>query len=434
MNYFRTLRLAAFLVLVLVVRPVDAQSESETAVAEAKTSSSMEKDWTQWRGPDRTGTLKGMNWPDSLDESTLVKKWSNAMGPSYSGPIVVGDRVFVTETKDKQKEVVICLDRESGKEIWRKDWMGAMKMPPFARANGDWIRSTPAYSDGKLYVSGILENFVCLDAKDGEIVWSRDCPKESAATRPSFGGVCSPMVDGDFVYLQAANRFTKFKKDTGEIVWETMKGQGNMMSGGFFSSPIISTVAGKRQAVVQSRTTLAGINLEDGAVLWQQEIPSFRGMNILTPTVYKDNVFVSGYRATTQLLNVSNESGSFSVSQKWNLPAQAYMGSPVIVDDHAYIQLGNSLFSCFDLANGKEAWRSNKRFGKYASLIASDDKILALDESGKLLLLGANPEKFELIDQRTVGTDNWAHLAVRGNQVFIRGLRDITMYEWAKKE
>ena len=96
--------------------------------------------------------VQAATWPGSLDESSLVKKWSIPMGPSYSGPIIVGDSVFVTETKDKKYEIVHALDRETGKKQWSTKWEGAIKVPFFARANGDWIRSTPAYDNGRLYV------------------------------------------------------------------------------------------------------------------------------------------------------------------------------------------------------------------------------------------------------------------------------------------
>lgn len=387
-------------------------------------------DWTQWRGPNRDGILKNTKLPESLDEKTLVQKWKIDLGPSYSGPIVAGDHVYVTETENKTNEVVICLNRNSGEEVWRQNWRGAMKMPFFAAANGDWIRATPAYSDGRLYINGILENFVCLDAKDGSVVWQKDFPTEIGTKRPPFGGVCSPMIDGDHLYLQTANCFLKLDKKTGKEAWRSLNSGGNMMSDGCFSSPIIATVAGKRQAIVQTRTNLCGVDLESGAQLWSQSITAMRGMNILTPTVHKDGVFTSAYRGTSQFWNLAQTDGKFSISEAWQTGSQAYMGSPVIVDGHAYIQLGNRLFACFDLNTGKEVWRGTERFGKYANLVTDGKQILALDESGWLLMFPASPTEHEIKSRRKVGTDNWAHLGVRGNQIFVRGLKDMQMFEW----
>ena len=126
-------------------------------------------------------------------------------------------------------------------------------------------------------------------------------------------------------------------------------------------------------------------------------------------------------------LVVAND--EFDLQQRWMLPAQGYMSTPVVVAGHAYTHLRNQRFACYDLKNGVEKWKTTK-FGKYASLVSVGDKILALDQNGTLMLLKANPESFELLDKRKVGSDTWAHLALQGNQVFIRGLKDLTMYQW----
>lgn len=50
-------------------------------------------DWNQWRGPGRNGTVAGDLWP--ADFSGLESEWRVDLGKGYSGPLVVGDRVFV---------------------------------------------------------------------------------------------------------------------------------------------------------------------------------------------------------------------------------------------------------------------------------------------------------------------------------------------------
>jgi outer membrane protein assembly factor BamB len=76
-------------------------------------------------------------------------------------------------------------------------------------------------------------------------------------------------------------------KRTGEIVWLTLRDEGGMW-GSAFSSPVMATLAGRRQCVVQTREKLAGVDPETGAVLWEQPIKALRGMNILTPVVEGD--------------------------------------------------------------------------------------------------------------------------------------------------
>jgi outer membrane protein assembly factor BamB len=120
-----------------------------------------------------------------------------------------------------------------------------------------------------------------------------------------------------------------------------------------------------------------------------------------------------------------------SVSEKWNVGVQGYMSSPIIVKDYAYVHLRNQRFACFDLKAGTEKWRS-KTFGKYSSMIASDDKILALDQRGDLLLFKASPDAFELLDRRKVGDDSWAHLAISGKDIVVRDLKELSLFKWGE--
>jgi len=243
----------------------------------------------------------------------------------------------------------------------------------------------------------------------------------------AFGFVSSPLIDGDAVYTQAGQAIFKLNKLTGEVVWEAGKNDGGMNSA--FSSPMIATLAGKRQLVVQTREELMGLKIEDGAVLWRQKIAAFRGMNIITPTIDGDSIFVSSYGGKTKLFELVATDNGFDLQEQWTLPAQGYMCTPVVVDGHAYTHLRNQRFACYDLKNGVEKWITGQ-FGKYASLVVVGDKILALDQKGSLMLLKINPEAFELLDKRKVGSDTWAHLALQGNQVFIRGLKELSMYQW----
>ncbi len=392
-----------------------------------------DRNWTQWRGNSRDGFVKGKKWPDKIDEKHLVKKWAVELGEGYPGPIVVNDKVFVAETKDKTYEVVRALDRKTGKQIWEAKWLGSMKVPFFARANGDWIRATPAYDNGKLFVAGMKDLLVCLNAKDGKELWRIDFPSKYGTKNPDFGFVSSPLCHEDYVYVQAGGGFCKIKQKTGEVVWRVMKDGGGMY-GSAFSSPYITTLDGQEQILVQSRSHLAGVNMDDGKILWQQAVPNFRGMNILTPTVYGGSVFTSSYGQGTFLYNISKDGNNSSSQLKWKNRARGYMTSPIIYDGHAYFHLQNQCFICIYLKDGKTAWQS-KRFGKYASLVAQRDRILALDQRGELILLKATPEKFEVLGRRKVSDqETWGHLTVCGGQVFIRELRGITMYEWKSEK
>lgn len=389
-----------------------------------------ETDWPQWRGPHRDGQVTGREWPSSLQAPALNVRWKVDLAPSYSGAIVVSNRVFSTETIDKKSERVRAWDRQTGRELWRREWEGAMSVPFFAKANGDWIRATPACDGEVLLVAGMRDVLVALDVADGTVRWRKDFVAELKSALPDFGFVSSPLISGDAVYVQAGGGVVRMDKKTGEIRWRSLESKDGMM-GSAFSSPVLADLAGRRQLVVQTRAELVGLDTETGSVLWRQPVEAFRGMNILTPTVRGDRLFASAYGGRTLAWDVKRTGETFGITPAWEFKAQGYMTSPVVVDGHAYLHLRNQRALCINLETGKEAWTTSESFGKYWSLVANRRRLLALDQKGDLLLLAANPERFEVVDRRKVSEEEaWAHLAVTDEGLYIRDLRGLTAWNW----
>lgn len=387
-------------------------------------------DWAQWRGANRDGLVASdQAWPSSLDKTSLKERWSTELSPSYSGPIVVGSMVFTTETVDKQTERVAAFDRNSGEKRWEVEWGGAMKVPFFAASNGSWIRATPA-SDGKsLFVAGIRDVLVSLDVKTGKENWRFDFVKELETPLPSFGMVCSPLLDDEHVYVQAGAGFCKLDKSTGKLVWRTATDKGGMF-GSAFSSPVRATIAGRDVFVVQSRLALQIVDAASGKVEVSQPIKAFRGMNILTPLVVNDTIFTSAYGGRSHLFEVTAEGGKLQLTERWSTKHQGYMSTPVVIEDVAYFHLKNQRLLAMDLKTGKELWIKSDRFGKYWSMVTDGQSILALDQDGTLRLLKADREKFQELDARELADDSWAHIAISNRQIFVRDLNKLTVYDW----
>jgi outer membrane protein assembly factor BamB len=414
--------------------------------------------WPQWRGPERDARLPGAVWPDKLQGQALEQLWRVELGPSYSGPIVTDDRVFVTETKDKSDEIVRALDRKTGKEIWKASWKGALRVNSMAMVNGDWIRSTPAYDGKALYVGGMRDVIVCLEAADGKERWRTDLTKELGVSLQMFGYVCSPAVDEQGVYVQTHNLLAKLDKTNGKVLWtagkkpaeEKLAGRrgrfpggrggfgppGRGMMGGMedypdTSSPILAKVGGRNQLVAHVSNKLTGLDPADGKVLWVQAVPIAQGGVIVTPTLCgPDGVFSSAGRSLRIDLEAKPDQG-IEVKKAWEVNVRSNMASPVVVGEQIYVLNAAGRLVCLDVATGKERWTSTKRFGKYWSMVGGKDRILALDEQGVLYLVKANPEKFELLDSRKVSQDEtWAYLAVCGDEVFVRELKAMAVYRW----
>ncbi len=403
--------------------PLAADSSADSRVSSAP--------WPQWRGPTRDGTVAGAPWPETLTAGGLEELWSvTGLGPSYSGPIVLGERVFTTETVDEQREVVRALERTTGRELWRASWEGALSVPFFAAKNGSWIRATPASDGDALFVAGIRDVLVCLDVASGAERWRCDFPRLGSEP-PAFGFVSSPLVVGDTVFVQAGGAVVALEAQSGAQRWRALADGGGDDSA--FSSPVLATLAGRTQLVVQTRTTLAGLDPAAGTVLWSRPIEAFRGMNILTPLVLGDSVFTSAYGGRAQRLDLVAAEGGFSLTSAWDTPQRGYMTSPVALDGHAYLFLRSNRFACIDLASGEERWTSGPTGDEYWSLVAQGRRILALSDTGTLRLIEATPARYEVLAElELVAGPSWAHLAVAGDELHVREQDAYRVFRWTR--
>ena len=384
-------------------------------------------DWSQWRGPTRDGRVESL--PPSLEE--LTKAWSVELPPSYSGPVADASRVYTTATEDKANEVVIAYDLATGGEVWRASWPGAMSVPFFARANGSWIRATPALAGGRLYVAGMRDVLVCLDAATGGEIWRRDLAAERGGDVPMFGNVSSPLVRDGLVYIHDAGGISALDAATGQTRWTALQdGEGERTDGAFSSPTIDEDAPGGPQLLVQTRSTLAGLDPASGDVLWSTPVEAFRGMNILTPTARtvgdELQVFTSTYGGGSTMFTVGGGRGD--VQTKWTNKSEAYMASPVVVDDRIVLPLRNQRVTAVDWNTGQTAWTSTP-YGKYWSMLTDGDTVLALDQRGQLHRLGVGGESLDVRESREVsGTETWAHLGWDGERLLIRRLDGLDVY------
>ncbi|MBH57270.1 MAG: pyrrolo-quinoline quinone [Planctomycetaceae bacterium] len=383
---------------------------------------SQDTDWNQWRGPKRDGTIN-IKLPENLEDVQL--SWEVSLQPSYSGPVTQDGFVFTTATVNKQYEEVYCYSEKTGKLVWTSKWNGAMTVPFFAAANGSWIRSTPLVADGKLFVGGMRDVLTCLNVEDGKILWQKDFVKELKSPIPSFGFASSPIYEDGKVVVQAGSGVIQLDAENGNILWQASKDQGGM-NGSAFSSPTIEVINGKPQLVVQTREELVGLGWKSGEKLWGVKIPAFRGMNILTPIRYKNSFFTSSYGGGSFLYDLAGE--KIKPESSWNNTIQAYMSSPVVLGDHAYMHLRNQRLICLNLKNGETAWTSQP-FGKYWSMITDGERILGLDQKGVLYLIDGTPESLEILSQKKVSdTETWAHVAINNGNIYIRSLNKLMCY------
>ncbi len=171
----------------------------------------------------------------------------------------------VPDTKKVANDVVICLDAESGKTVWKAELEGE----PTGRGSA----STPCFHEGRIYATGSTRVF-CVDVESGDVVWDVPNPAKGPATSPMVYRQTLLVGGGGLRALDIADGKEKWAqkevnhKNSSPTVWE----------GG--EKPVVLCNSGKE---------LKALDFETGDVLW-----SAAGGGDSTPAIFGNHLAVYG--------------------------------------------------------------------------------------------------------------------------------------------
>ncbi|MEK6238303.1 MAG: PQQ-like beta-propeller repeat protein [Planctomycetales bacterium] len=354
------------------------------------------QDWPQLLGPNRNGISA---------ETGLLKKWP-ADGPKEAwrvpggvgmSAVSISQGRAVTMIQAGGKQSVIALDAKTGKQLWKTD-----VADEYRNSMGNGPRATPTIAGDAIYVftgQGIL---AALKSGDGTLLWKQDVLAELGGKPAAYGMASSPLVVGDLVVTTAGTNsgcVVALARATGKVVWKTGSGAAG------YSSPTLRTVGGTEQIVAFTGTAALGISPKSGDELWSYPYKTAYDCNIAVPLEFKGRVFISsGENHGSSMLSLQPSGDRFTVKETWTSHGSSSVlrnewQTSMLLDGKLY-GLDNSgsagpitHLTCVDAADGKRLWQQG-RFGK-GNLIAADGKLFIVTIKGDLVVVRANPEKFE---------------------------------------
>jgi outer membrane protein assembly factor BamB len=386
--------------------------------------------WPQFLGPERNGvsseTGLNLDWKEKAPKTL----WKVPIGSGYSSFAVVGDRLY-TMAQSGQRDVVLCLDAKSGKEIWSCD---AAPTYVDVQRMGRGPRATPTYASDRLYCLFPMGELLCVDAAKGEKRWEVDTFKAAGATNPGakpefyyWGVSLSPLVLGDLVIVQPGGArdgsVVAFNKDKGAKVWGV---GGDPIS---YGSPIAVSVGGKQQVMAPTGQSIVGVDPEKGTLLWRHPFGNKFNATCSNPVWTGSELIVSAaYGGGVAALELAAREERWEVREKWQSKKnlQSLWATSVAHDGHLYGvsgDLGAILLKCLDLKTGDVKWE--ERLPARSSLLAAEGHLIILDERGTLHLVEMNAKRF--IPKGTVASlmqyKSWAAPALAEGRLYLRDER-----------
>src|SRR5436190_52570 len=377
--------------------------------------------WTSLRGPNRDGKYDEMAVLTSWPSQGLQLLWKEPVGVGYASISVAEERAYTIEQRRRQ-EVVAAYDVNTGRELWTQAWNAE-----YTDETGDGPRTTPTWDDGWIYALGATGELRCLNAKTGAVRWGKNILTENQAENLQWAVASSPLIVDDKVIVLPGGPNGKsvvaYNKVTGAPVWKV---QNDRQA---YVSPMLVTLAGRRQILVVSSARVFGLAPEDGALLWSQTWDTDMGINASQPIVVDQNRFFisSGYGKGAALVEISGSGNSYQAKTVWtNINMKNKFNSSVLHEGHVY-GLDEGILTCLEVSTGNRKWKGG-RYG-YGQVILASGHLIVLTEAGELVLVKASPNEFtEVAKFKALDGKTWNVPAIAGGRLFVRNAKEMAAY------
>jgi outer membrane protein assembly factor BamB len=381
------------------------------------------QDWPQWRGPNRDGKVNGFTAPQQWPKE-LTQKWKTTVGLGDSTPTLVGDKLYVF-ARQGAEEIILCLDAGSGNEVWRNKYEAqAVTGAPGAHPGP---RSSPAVAEGKVVTLGVGGVLSCIDAATGKEVWRKD---EFPKVVPQFFTGMSPIIVDGMCIAHVGG------KDNGAVIAFDLA-SGNQKwkwagDGPAYASPVLMTVEGTKQIIVQTEKNIVGVAVADGKLLWQVSAPpQGRFYNCATPIVDGQTVFYTGQGQGTKAVKVEKQGDGFVAKELWsNAELGTGFNTPVLKDGLLFGLSNRGNLYCLDTTkNGQTAWTDTNSHGNFGAILDAGSCLLVLPEKSGLIVFKPGDKQYEELARIKVSdTPTYAHPVISGNRIFIKDKETVTMF------
>jgi len=377
-------------------------------------------DWPQWRGANRDGKSADTGLLESWPQGGPRLLWkAQDLGDGYSGPAVVGDRLYIQGQQGGQQSVM-AYDVHSGKQLW--------KTPAGKAFNGDrgnGPRGTPTLDGARLYALSADGTLVCLETATGRRVWELNLVEQFSGRPPNWGYTESPLVDGDRLIVAPggpAGAVVALNKSTGNLVWKSQNDRAG------YSSAIAFDIGGTHALALLTAEAAIGLDSKDGALLWRYPRIANRTANIATPIAHDGFVFYStDYGTGCTLLKPTPDGKTAEVY--FNRDMRNHYTTSVLVAGYLY-GFSSEILTAMEFQTGKVAWR-NRSVGK-GNCIYAGQQLYCLSEDGVVGLIDATPAAYKEVSRFEIvrgAFNTWTAPVVANGQLYLREQGNLYCYD-----
>ena len=380
------------------------------------------ENWPRFRGINGAGVSSSKSVPSTWDETNY--RWVAELGGTgHSSPVIWGNSVFVTAADEQSgKRALICLDKRSGKENWRK----AVPFTNYKKhKNNSFASSTPAADEDHVYQLWHSKESTSLIAyrHQGDEVWQI----ELGPYLHGQGGATSPIVAGDLVVVAHDHKSESFliavDRKTGQTKWKLPR-EGKRAC---YSTPCVrKTETGSEIVFVHCYEGVIGVDQDSGDRIWHIDPFGRASQRALASPVVTGNLVIAGSGAVggerqIVAIDIQQASEKTTAVESYRLIRQSpHVPSPLVVRDRLYLWNDGGVVTCCDANTGDKIWQKRVGGTYFSSPIAIGDRIYSIDTTGEVVVIADSDEDLKVIAKNPMGESSRASLAVSENTLFVR--------------
>jgi hypothetical protein len=146
-----------------------------------------------------------------------------------------------------------------------------------------------------------------------------------------------------------------------------------------------------------------------------------------------DVLIGTGFGIGTRRLRLSEYDNAWSVDQVWETKAIKPYYNDLVLHDGYLFGFDGAFFTCANLKDGKRVWRVRGYGNGQVLLLADQELLLVLSETGEVALVEANASahqelgRFQAIEGKT-----WNHPVVAHDKLFVRNGQEMACFDVAE--
>lgn len=397
-------------------------------LAGASVSALLANDWPGWRGPNCDGTLpKDAVYPVSWSESDIV--WRVSLdGPGNSSPVVVNDRLFLTQAQDNGRHrELLCFDVKTGKEIWRR----TVEYPKEEATHNTnpWCAASPLVHEGIVYAWFGSAGLSAYDL-NGRQGWCANAGEFEHQWGPN---AASPVVWGDLVILHCGPgtrvKLVALQRKTGKKEWETLLPEAQSADfkqfKGSWVTPLVFENTGRAEMLVPLPQTLISFDPATGKELWR--CGGLGDLCYNNPLAGSGVIVaMSGYGgpALGMRLPGPKERGDLTSTHRlWLVPRnQQRIGSAQLIGDYVFICNEPGAAQCFEAKTGVDKWKDRLGKNAWSSLNYVGGRCYVVDRTAETHVFEPSPDGLKAVAHNAIATGESTNSspAFAGGAIYLR--------------